>query len=43
MKDYEPVMSFDEEGAVTYDDQLRGDEADTAAPRPVLSRRRESI
>ena len=29
MKDYEPAMSFGEEVAATYDDDLRGDEAET--------------
>ena len=31
MKDYEPVMSFDEGAASRYDDDLRGDEAATVA------------
>ncbi len=31
MRDYEPVMSFDEDSAARYDDDLRGDEAATVA------------
>lgn len=31
MREYEPVMSFDEESAAGYDRRLRGDEGDTVA------------
>ena len=29
MKDYEPIRSFDEDTAEVYDQNLRGDEAET--------------
>src|SRR3954452_22686725 len=31
VKNYEPVMSFESAAATTYDDELRGDEADAVS------------